>query len=1371
MHIRSFHIDAFGVLRDLTVESLPSGTAIFLGQNEAGKSTLLDFLRATLTGYPRTRGGRDRAYITGQAHFGGSLELDTPQGLVRLTRRPGKDGGLSVLTDSAGNLLDAALWDRMLGGVSREVYASVYGFSLQELQSFQSLSSNDVRNALYGASFGAGLRSPGAALKRMETVLDGLFKARGSSQKISRALSEWEELRRRIREGEGEIERYDTLAKQREELEVRLSDLELEQKRLEREQREGERRLRVWRQWEEWRLAGIRLERLEPISATFPQDGPARLERALERQANAEREARRAEARETQIREALAACQIDERLLKAVEPLRSLTGGSSSCRNALAALPELQMALEHSRAELERELGALGAGWSLERVKGTERPLSAREQLERQAEEIRSSQMELESVRVARSRMQGELEAASAECSKYRDQLSALPCSGALPEKSELELLRVRIVRTESACRERPVREQVVLEARKGLELKLHQLGLIDEHRLDELAAAQQEIGRRAARLRDAEDELLNARRAEEVAGGEERRQTLRVDELRRKRLALGDCNSSAVESNRSALREFRALLERLRVEESSMVDAEDRLAAHLAEPTGLERSPLLMVLGSLLVAAGIGLGILYFLELETPGNVPRAPWLMALFVLVGSAVIWAGALRKRPESARHAAEAERLRTRLEQRIAQCNEIRKRAVQLCQTLFPEFVVPVTSLVKPENECMVADPVCWPSAQDLDRLEASLEQEKDRCRIAGVLEQELCEAEEELRSLRTAARSAQNGCAGLAAQLESLDRDWKAFFAGMGIADPPRADEIAAFCARIDAARLALRGVTDRQHRLEEEDGQIAELAGQIALLRKRMTGEGTDLAEPVSPEAVLEAGHNLLQLYADADRMETERARLVEVLGLAENNRQRLEQEEHKLRQREEEAVSRMNVAQAGWHSMLADMGLLERNAAQSLPPETARQMLEHMDRIQRMEADCCRLEADMQRQKSERDAVLLPLRALLVSLGRLPEGEAEQHAPEDEALLALLDTLAQDVERARLEDGERRRLRSRLAELEEEHHRTEAVADEAKRAVERLLQAAEAADPEDFLHRYAVRQERETVLRRREELEDMLRLAALDAARDREGWSDGMLSASGLDSRLSEQVFRQFLEGFARLEKDTLEAEQAELAGHLARIADERAGIDDEVRTIRIRMENQVSSDALQRDRMEAACVAESIRELSREWSRYALARHLLVEARGRFERERQPEVIRIASRLFSQVTEGKWTGINASLEDSSLRVLSPHGEPVDPEVLSRGTQEQLYLSLRLAYIRSHTVQAVSLPVIMDDVLVNFDPERARRTAGILGELNRDDESGTGHQLLFFTCHPWMAELLQKSIPESRLYVLERGAVTAREA
>ena len=92
--------------------------------------------------------------------------------------------------------------------------------------------------------------------------------------------------------------------------------------------------------------------------------------------------------------------------------------------------------------------------------------------------------------------------------------------------------------------------------------------------------------------------------------------------------------------------------------------------------------------------------------------------------------------------------------------------------------------------------------------------------------------------------------------------------------------------------------------------------------------------------------------------------------------------------------------------------------------------------------------------------------------------------------------------------------------------------------------------------------------------------------------------------------------------------------------------------------------------------------------------------------------------------------------------------------GEPVPPESLSRGTQEQAYL-------------AAPLPVIMDEVLVNFDPERAERTARAFAEL-ADGKEGPAHQLLYFTCQPHMVDVLRAAAPGAALFTVENGGITA---
>ena len=67
----------------------------------------------------------------------------------------------------------------------------------------------------------------------------------------------------------------------------------------------------------------------------------------------------------------------------------------------------------------------------------------------------------------------------------------------------------------------------------------------------------------------------------------------------------------------------------------------------------------------------------------------------------------------------------------------------------------------------------------------------------------------------------------------------------------------------------------------------------------------------------------------------------------------------------------------------------------------------------------------------------------------------------------------------------------------------------------------------------------------------------------------------------------------------------------------------------------------------------------------------------------------------------------------------------------------LSRGTREQLLISIRLGFIEEYEKKTEALPLVLDEILVNFDRDRAGRTAAILHDFSRH------RQTLLFTCHP----------------------------
>ena len=71
--------------------------------------------------------------------------------------------------------------------------------------------------------------------------------------------------------------------------------------------------------------------------------------------------------------------------------------------------------------------------------------------------------------------------------------------------------------------------------------------------------------------------------------------------------------------------------------------------------------------------------------------------------------------------------------------------------------------------------------------------------------------------------------------------------------------------------------------------------------------------------------------------------------------------------------------------------------------------------------------------------------------------------------------------------------------------------------------------------------------------------------------------------------------------------------------------------------------------------------------------------------------------------------------------LSDMSLRVDMATGESLPLDLLSCGTREAVFLSLRLALVADFARRGIVLPLVLDDVLVNFDHRRARAAAGVL--------------------------------------------------
>ncbi len=173
----------------------------------------------------------------------------------------------------------------------------------------------------------------------------------------------------------------------------------------------------------------------------------------------------------------------------------------------------------------------------------------------------------------------------------------------------------------------------------------------------------------------------------------------------------------------------------------------------------------------------------------------------------------------------------------------------------------------------------------------------------------------------------------------------------------------------------------------------------------------------------------------------------------------------------------------------------------------------------------------------------------------------------------------------------------------------------------------------------------------------------------------------------------------------------------------------------------------NQLTQDRRVAQKMlDLSVVDEQLKQAAAQWQTLAVAGTMLETIRKTFEAHRQPETLREASEFLVKLTEGHYKRVWTPMDRDTLLVDDNEGNTLGVEVLSRGTREQVFLSLRLALIGAYARRGAVLPIVLDDVLVNFDAHRAAAAAKVLCEFAKQ-----GHQLLIFTCHEHIALMFHK--------------------
>ena len=417
------------------------------------------------------------------------------------------------------------------------------------------------------------------------------------------------------------------------------------------------------------------------------------------------------------------------------------------------------------------------------------------------------------------------------------------------------------------------------------------------------------------------------------------------------------------------------------------------------------------------------------------------------------------------------------------------------------------------------------------------------------------------------------------------------------------------------------------------------------------------------------------------------------------------------------------QAESQWQEWQQAWQAALAEAGHDD-----TLPVEQLETRLARMQDIQTLLAQMDSLRADeIEPLQNALDSWIRHARTLADQL--MPDAPADM-SPQDMAL-----TLAGRLKAARQDEAEHHRLQQQQAR---DRQALEA-ARQQQIQVDALLQPLQVAAGIDDMAllgpAIARSEERRQIEHEIRRIETALREAG-----------DG----HSIESLRTEA---------ASIEPDQLQVELNRLGTEAGQVVEDISRLGARHGQLKAAFDALNGSDTAARAAARQQEAAAGMAEAAERYLRLKTAARLLQWSMERFRQTRQGPMLARASEIFQALTLGSFSRllVDADSHDSPrlVSIRTDGNKRVEVPGLSEGTRDQLYLALRLAALDQQASQGSRMPLIADDLFINFDDRRTEAGLQVLGEVSRR------MQVILLTHHDHLVPLARQVLGDG-LNVIE---------
>lgn len=181
-----------------------------------------------------------------------------------------------------------------------------------------------------------------------------------------------------------------------------------------------------------------------------------------------------------------------------------------------------------------------------------------------------------------------------------------------------------------------------------------------------------------------------------------------------------------------------------------------------------------------------------------------------------------------------------------------------------------------------------------------------------------------------------------------------------------------------------------------------------------------------------------------------------------------------------------------------------------------------------------------------------------------------------------------------------------------------------------------------------------------------------------------------------------------------------------------LQRIQDEKNQLNQKLAEINVQLQNLQTDNTIEHQQQ---VVANQVAVVNQQLTQYFVDRlgsEWIKQALNAAIADRLPNLLAQAGTFLRQLTDNHYQTIQQT--KTLLKVVRNDGKILGVNQLSKGTAEQLYVALRLAFVKNVTA-TLQLPLLIDDAFVDFDEQRRQTMLTLLADLASSEQ-----QIFYFT-------------------------------